>query len=290
MKTYTGQYAADPNKEVLMTNRRHGWIRILFIGVVVFGLAVSASAPAQQWEIDGASVDAGFTADGRSPAYYGISDVNNQWVNASEFTCGQSSLCDWQHWTAGFWQNAGPGAVVLRAQVDLPPGALVTGISVAYYDNSDVAGEDLAVRLYRCWVRPGGAGATVLGSAFVSPYSPDYTVTFHDIDPDVTVEYYLGPPLFTRQSYMLDLLMPATTAVGLRGVIVHWFRQVSPAPATATFGDVPTGHPFFQFVEALVESGITAGCGGGNYCPDDPLTRGQMAVFLSAALGLHWAP
>jgi hypothetical protein len=76
----------------------------------------------------------------------------------------------------------------------------------------------------------------------------------------------------------------------LRGVIVRWRRQVSPSPVTATFGDVPTVHPFFQFVEALVESGITAGCGGGNYCPDDPLTRGQMAVFLSAALGLHWAP
>lgn len=56
----------------------------------------------------------------------------------------------------------------------------------------------------------------------------------------------------------------------------------------ASFGDVPTGHPFFQFVEALADSGITAGCGSGNYCPDLPLTRGQMAVFLSKALGLHW--
>jgi hypothetical protein len=65
---------------------------------------------------------------------------------------------------------------------------------------------------------------------------------------------------------------------------------VSPAPGSATFGDVPTSHPFFQFIEALVASGITAGCGGGNYCPDAPLTRGQMAVFLSKALGLHFAP
>jgi hypothetical protein len=39
-----------------------------------------------------------------------------------------------------------------------------------------------------------------------------------------------------------------------------------------------------------VASGITAGCGGGNYCPDAPLTRGQMAVFLSKGLGLHFAP
>ena len=67
-----------------------------------------------------------------------------------------------------------------------------------------------------------------------------------------------------------------------------WTRQVSPAPATATFGDVPTDHRFFQFVEALVKSGITAGCGGDNYCPDAPITRGQMAVFLAKALGLQW--
>jgi hypothetical protein len=39
-----------------------------------------------------------------------------------------------------------------------------------------------------------------------------------------------------------------------------------------------------------VKSGITAGCGGGNYCLDAALTRGQMAVFLSKALGLHFAP
>jgi hypothetical protein len=66
--------------------------------------------------------------------------------------------------------------------------------------------------------------------------------------------------------------------------------QISPDPAGATFADVPHGHPFHRFVEALAASGITGGCGGGNYCPDAPVTRGQMAVFLAGALGLHWAP
>jgi len=40
--------------------------------------------------------------------------------------------------------------------------------------------------------------------------------------------------------------------------------------------------------EALYAAGITGGCGNFNYCPDAPLTRGQMAVFLAKALGLHW--
>jgi len=63
---------------------------------------------------------------------------------------------------------------------------------------------------------------------------------------------------------------------------------VSPAPPTATFNDVPTTHPFFQFIEALHASGITAGCSAAPplYCPDNPVTRAQMAVFLAKALGL----
>jgi len=30
----------------------------------------------------------------------------------------------------------------------------------------------------------------------------------------------------------------------------------------------------------LYADGITACCGGGNFCPDDPVTHAQMAVFL----------
>ena len=78
--------------------------------------------------------------------------------------------------------------------------------------------------------------------------------------------------------------------LAIRKFEITWTRQVSPAPATATFNDVPTDHPFFQFVEALAKSGITGGCAASPplYCPDAPLTRGQMAVFLAKGLGLQW--
>jgi hypothetical protein len=81
---------------------------------------------------------------------------------------------------------------------------------------------------------------------------------------------------------------PADGTVSFDRVEVFYRLSVSPAPTQAEFGDVPTSHPFFQFIEALYASGITAGCGAGNFCPDEPLTRGQMAVFLAKALGLHW--
>ena len=89
--------------------------------------------------------------------------------------------------------------------------------------------------------------------------------------------------------YVVRLELPGlgeATSVG--AVRVYYKLRVSPAPGVATFNDVPVSNLFFQYVEALVASGITGGCGGGNYCPDAPVTRGQMAVFLSAALGLHF--
>ena len=46
------------------------------------------------------------------------------------------------------------------------------------------------------------------------------------------------------------------------------------------FGDVPTDHWAAPWIKQLVTEGITAGCGSGNYCPELPVTRAQMAVFL----------
>jgi hypothetical protein len=90
--------------------------------------------------------------------------------------------------------------------------------------------------------------------------------------------------------YLLDVgTYAADGSVSLQAIRIYYKLQVSPAPGTAAFDDVPVGHPFHQFVEALAAARITGGCGGGHYCPDMPVTRGQMAVFVATALGLHWA-
>jgi S-layer homology domain len=94
-------------------------------------------------------------------------------------------------------------------------------------------------------------------------------------------------------SYTVDLNFVTSSpdsSRSIRSFRVGYKLQISPDPGTATFTDVPVGSLYHRFVEALVAAGITGGCGGGNYCPDAPVTRGQIAVFLSAALGLHWAP
>jgi hypothetical protein len=59
-----------------------------------------------------------------------------------------------------------------------------------------------------------------------------------------------------------------------------------PGCTTATFTDVPCSSPFAPWVQELVARGITAGCAAGLYCPTDPVTRAQMAVFLTKTFGL----
>src|SRR6266545_5021062 len=50
------------------------------------------------------------------------------------------------------------------------------------------------------------------------------------------------------------------------------------------FTDVPTSAFYHDPVSALAAAGITAGCGGTNFCPEASVTRGQTATFLHRSL------
>ena len=95
---------------------------------------------------------------------------------------------------------------------------------------------------------------------------------------------------FGRTYYLQLVDSDTSTATFFRTARIAWTRVISPAPGTATFNDVGTGHWAFQSVEALAAAGITKGCPDGPnlYCPDKPVSRAAMAAFLARALGLHW--
>jgi len=60
-----------------------------------------------------------------------------------------------------------------------------------------------------------------------------------------------------------------------------------PACTGTVFLDVPCqGGPFDPWIEDLAARAITGGCGGGNYCPASPVTRAQMAIFLTKTFSL----
>ena len=195
-------------------------------------------------------------AQSPAPDYYGTADTNYHYISAEEFQETSRSYYRWD--SDGFWVADLTGLYnALVAPLRLPTGALVDGYTVIYEDSDAV--DDLSLKLNRHWVGSlGSVGSAQIGATFTT--------------------------------YVFWLEMDTSVDLSFRGIIVQWKRQVSPAPTTATFSDVPVGSFGFKHVEALAASGITAGCGGGNFCPNNTLTRVEMAIFLAKALGLHWSP
>lgn len=162
-------------------------------------------------------------------------------------------------------------------ELSLPSGSFITGLELEGCDD-DPAGNFLgAIVRFPSPVQAGGFVSPVADSGVV----PTPGCGLFPVPVAHTVNNLTG-------HYAIVMNVTSGTNVGFSALRVRYNLQVSPAPLTASFNDVPTGHPQFQFIEALVGAGITAGCGGGNYCPDGGLTRGQMAVFLAKALGLHF--
>jgi hypothetical protein len=55
-------------------------------------------------------------------------------------------------------------------------------------------------------------------------------------------------------------------------------------PGSEMFTDVPASNPFCPWIEELSRRGITGGCAPGLFCPGDPVSRQQMAVFIVKAM------
>jgi len=183
----------------------------------------------------------------------------------------------WTHFQTGWSRRPSAGNTTACTNVHLPNGALLSNIST-YTDDTDVSFDVTHYLL----VIDLAAGSSSNAFSFTTSGTPGVERTLRPVVPVLQIDN-------NQKAYVLcithDIEGPGNRSAG----DTLWYRlQVSPAPALATFGDVPTGHPFFRFVEALAAAGITAGCGSGQYCPDNPVTRGQMAVFLSIALGLHF--
>jgi hypothetical protein len=193
------------------------------------------------------------------------------------------------------WATGQTGQILL-AEIDaglVPNGADLEQISFYVLDTDNLAGVNFDGRLCRSWVDlDGGNLDGDCPFAVNTVASPGQTVVGGD--PNLQIRYQFDVDNDGVEEVVSHILWAGfpddnlAGAVRLRSVRLQFRRQVSPAPPAPTFGDVPTDHAFFQFIEALAASGITAGCGAGNFCPEDPLTRGQMAVFLAKALGLHW--
>jgi hypothetical protein len=83
-----------------------------------------------------------------------------------------------------------------------------------------------------------------------------------------------SPKETTREEMAVALLQPQVLA---------GYSPPACVAGSEMFTDVPASNPFCPFIEELARRGITGGCGGGKFCPGDPVSRQQMAVFLIKA-------
>lgn len=145
-------------------------------------------------------------------------------------------------------------------------------------------GADLRLEDDLAWGRTvmGGAGWNIYAleaggvawnsGAIPPPFTPQpdiqgYTYRLFPVNPTPLPNPYPGPKVFyaLRQGGAPD---PTPTK--------------TPAPVvTTTPAPIPTpgSHGQADYIEALANAGVTAGCGPGRFCPDAPITRGQYAVM-----------
>jgi subtilisin-like proprotein convertase family protein len=83
-------------------------------------------------------------------------------------------------------------------------------------------------------------------------------------------------------SYTVDANADSTIR---SGTITFGFLATFTVYQGINFLDVPSNDPFYDDIGKLSARGVTVGCGNGNYCPNDPVTREQMAAFIIRAKG-----
>jgi len=86
--------------------------------------------------------------------------------------------------------------------------------------------------------------------------------------------YYCPESLVTRAEMAMFL------ELAMRG------GEFRPPGAGGSFSDVPAEHWAVGWIEQLAADGITSGCVEGKFCPENPVTRAEMALFVGRAK--HW--
>ncbi len=228
------------------------------------------------------------------PQTYGTTAVSYVEIPASAFVPADSNTpyASDNYGASARWPKG--GSETFSAPLHLPSGALVTYFELDYLDNNAFA--TTYAGLYacdylgqNCTVHPSagaGPGDCLLAGFIctgVADANPFFTHAAADLSGEGIVADNFGGSMSLVVSPEAD-----DGSEKLAGVIVGYVLQVGVPPGTPTFNDVPAVDPGFPYIEALYAAGVTGGCGGGSYCPDNPVTRRQMAVFIAKALGLQW--
>lgn len=84
----------------------------------------------------------------------------------------------------------------------------------------------------------------------------------------------------------------AALGVALAAMPAAGAEFVPAACQSSPYLDVPSNQPFCAWIQQLKSDDISAGCGGGNFCPEAPVTRQQAAAMFERMMrgSTHWEP
>jgi hypothetical protein len=180
--------------------------------------------------------------------------------------------------------------------VDVPPSYPLFSFISKIYARGVTAGCSLPPGQQFC---PDSALTRGQGAVFISslihplPLPTPYTQRFQDVPPtDGFARFieYLARRQIVEACPQPGNFFCTNQALTRKDMIVWLLRALGvtdpPRTIVSSFADVSKDDPASPFIEEGFRRGITAGCGGGNYCPNTPITRGQMAVFFTKTFGL----
>jgi hypothetical protein len=248
------------------------------VSAAILLAALTAIAAGQEWM---AGLASAAPSSRRAPQAWGTASETMLQISAA--LCGPVAGTTAASGDNGYFYATGASGI-FDCPMDLPAGAIPTRLELVANDADDAG--DLEAFFVRCPSMDISLGCigtfpmTTSGTA-AAPFTGYLSV---DLTPYNLVVDKAANLYFVR----IATGVPGVTNQ-FRQVNVFCRRQVSaPPPGTQTFGDVPPTHTFYKAIEALSASGITGGCGGGNFCPGGNVTRGEVAAFLARALGLHF--
>lgn len=157
-------------------------------------------------------------------------------------------------------------------------------VTIEATDKEAHAGETEAqVNVWQC-----GGDATAMGSAPFTVVRDQQPTSFGDVPsthPHAPgIEWLVAEGI--TQGCAPELFCPADPVT--RGQMATFLQRALDLPdgSVDEFSDVSPDHPHAKGIGAVAAAGITAGCDEERYCPNDPVSRAQMATFLQRALDL----
>jgi len=181
----------------------------------------------------------------------------------------------------GQFDDAPPGSFAFSFIEALARAGITAGCGNGNYcPSAPVTRAQMAVFLERGMNGSGYSPPAASGTVFLDVGATDFAANFIEqlfidgITAGCGNDNYCPNDTVTRDQMAVFLLR------------AKYSSAYSPPPAVGVFGDVPTDHWAAAWIEQLAAEGITAGCGGGDYCPGNEVTRDQMAVFLVRTFGL----